>query len=65
MGGIGETAFAIGYATSGLGWYIEYNHQFANYDKVIAGMILISLVVIAVMYIFDRAQKHYLRWQNA
>ena len=52
-------------ATSGLGWYIEYNHQFANYDKVIAGMILISLVVIAVMYIFDRAQKHYLRWQNA
>jgi NitT/TauT family transport system permease protein len=51
-------------ATSGLGWYIEYNHQFANFDKVIAGMILISLVVIAVMYIFDRVQKHYLRWQN-
>jgi len=24
---------------------IEYNHQFANYDKVIAGMILIALVV--------------------
>jgi len=51
-------------ATSGLGWYIEYNHQFANYDKVIAGMILISLVVIAVMYIFDRVQKHCLRWQS-
>ncbi len=52
-------------ATSGLGWYIEYNHQFANYDKVIAGMILIALVVIGVMFIFDRIQRHCLRWQQA
>ena len=52
-------------ATSGLGWYIEYNHQFANYDKVIAGMILIALVVIAVMFLFDRIQRHFLRWQLA
>jgi len=51
-------------ATSGLGWYIEYNHQFANYDKVIAGMILIALVVIGVMFIFDRIQRHCLRWQQ-
>ncbi|MFA4862016.1 ABC transporter permease [Methanoregula sp.] len=52
-------------ATSGLGWYIEYNHQFANYDKVIAGMILIGLVVIAVMFLFDRIQQYCLRWQQA
>jgi len=52
-------------ATSGLGWYIEYNHQFANYNKVIAGMILIALVVIGVMFLFDRIQKHCLRWQQA
>jgi NitT/TauT family transport system permease protein len=51
-------------ATSGLGWYIEYNHQFANYDKVIAGMILIALVVIAIMNLFDRIQEHCLRWQR-
>ncbi|WP_440950979.1 ABC transporter permease [Methanosphaerula subterraneus] len=51
-------------ATSGLGWYIEYHHQFANYDKVIAGMILIALVVIVVMFLFDRVQQHYLRWQQ-
>jgi len=52
-------------ATSGLGWYIEYNHQFANYEKVIAGMILIALVVIAVMFLFDRIQQHCLRWQQS
>lgn len=49
-------------ATSGLGWYIQYYHQFANYDKVIAGMILMILVVIGVMNIFDRIQRHFLRW---
>lgn len=52
-------------ATSGLGWYIEYHHQFANYDKVMAGMIFIALVVICVMQIFDRIQKYCLRWREA
>ncbi len=51
-------------ATSGLGWYIEYHHQFANYDKVIAGMLLISVVVIVIMSVFDRAQRYCLRWQT-
>lgn len=49
-------------ATSGIGWYIQYYHQFANYDRVIAGMILMTLVVIVVMYIFDNVQKYFLRW---
>ncbi|MCK9586445.1 MAG: ABC transporter permease [Methanothrix soehngenii] len=52
-------------ATSGLGWYIEYQHQYANYDKVIAGMILMGASVVAVMWIFDKIQKYCLRWQNA
>jgi NitT/TauT family transport system permease protein len=52
-------------ATSGLGWYIEYQHQYANYDKVIAGMILMAACVVIVMWFFDRIQKHALRWQNA
>jgi NitT/TauT family transport system permease protein len=49
-------------ATSGIGWYIQYYHQFANYDKVIAGMILMTLVVIVVMHLFDSVQKYFLRW---
>ncbi len=51
-------------ATSGLGWYIEYHHQFANYDKVIAGMILIACIVIIIMFLFDRIQRYCLRWQQ-
>lgn len=49
-------------ATSGLGWYIQYYHQFANYYNVIAGMILMIVVVIGIMNVFDRVQKHFLRW---
>lgn len=49
-------------ATSGLGWYIQYYHQFANYDRVLAGMILMTLIVIVIMALFDRVQKHFLRW---
>ncbi|MFB3766541.1 MAG: ABC transporter permease [Methanotrichaceae archaeon] len=52
-------------ATSGLGWYIEYQHQYANYDKVIAGMILMAMCVVVVMWFFDRVQKYCLRWQDA
>jgi NitT/TauT family transport system permease protein len=51
-------------SSSGLGWYIQYNHEFANYDKVIAGIILVAVVVIVLMYFFDRIQKYSLRWQN-
>lgn len=52
-------------ATSGLGWYIEYHHQFANYDRVLAGIILIAAVVIVLMYFFDRIQKRSLSWQES
>jgi NitT/TauT family transport system permease protein len=51
-------------ATSGLGWYIEYQHQYANYDKVIAGMMLMGACVVVVMWFFDRIQNYFLRWQN-
>ena len=32
-------------ATSGLGWYIKYNADFANFTKVIAGIFVIGVVV--------------------
>lgn len=51
-------------ATSGLGWYIIYNHQFANYDMVVAGIIVVGAVVMVITYFFDRIQAYCLRWQN-
>lgn len=50
-------------ASSGLGWYIQYHSQFANYAEVIAGMILIIIVVIGVMKVFESVQSRALRWQ--
>ncbi|CEA14389.1 ABC transporter permease [Methanobacterium formicicum] len=58
------TAAEIVGASSGLGWYIQYQSQFANYDGVLAGMIVLAIVVIFITIIFDRVQDYILRWQN-
>jgi NitT/TauT family transport system permease protein len=52
-------------ATSGLGWYIQYQHEFGNNDRVVAGMILMAACVIDTMQVFDRVQKYCLRWQSS
>lgn len=58
------TAAEIVGASSGLGWYIQYQSQFANYDGVLAGMIVLAIVVIFITIIFDKVQDYVLRWQN-
>jgi NitT/TauT family transport system permease protein len=52
-------------SSSGLGWYLQSQGQFANYAAVMAGMIVVSIVVILVTMIFDRVQEYTLRWQKA
>lgn len=51
-------------SSSGLGWYLQSQGQFANYAAVMAGMIVVSIVVILVTMIFDRVQNYSLRWQK-
>lgn len=51
-------------SSSGLGWYLQSQGQFANYAAVMAGMIVISVVVILVTTIFDKIQDYALRWQK-
>ncbi|MEW6009735.1 ABC transporter permease subunit [Methanobacterium alkalithermotolerans] len=51
-------------SSSGLGWYLQSQGQFANYGAVLAGMIVVSLVVIAVTTVFDQVQEYVLRWQR-
>lgn len=51
-------------SSSGLGWYLQSQGQFANYAAVLAGMIVVSLVVILVTFVFDKVQDYVLRWQN-
>ncbi len=50
-------------ATSGLGWYVKYFSDFADYKRVIVGIIFIGLVVTVIIFCLDRLEKRLLRWR--
>jgi NitT/TauT family transport system permease protein len=51
-------------ATSGLGWWVKYFSDFADYPRVIVGILYTGVVVTAIMFGFDRVEKHLLRWRQ-
>jgi len=51
-------------ATSGLGWYVKYFSDFADYSRVIAGIIFIGVVVTGVTFLFDKIERYLLRWRK-
>ncbi|MDY0222889.1 MAG: ABC transporter permease [Desulfobacterium sp.] len=51
-------------ASSGLGWYVKYFSDFADYPKVVAGIIFIGIVVTAITYFFELFEKRLLNWRN-
>lgn len=51
-------------SASGLGWYVKYFSDFADYPRVVAGIIFIGLVVTAITFVFERIEKKLLRWRN-
>jgi NitT/TauT family transport system permease protein len=51
-------------ATSGLGWYVKYYSDFADYPRVIVGIIFIGIVVTGITYVFDRVERYLLRWRK-
>ncbi|MDR3122946.1 MAG: ABC transporter permease subunit [Treponema sp.] len=50
-------------ATSGLGWYVKYNSDFANYTKVVAGIIVIGVVVTALNKLLLTLEKVLIKWK--
>ena len=50
-------------ATSGLGWYVKYFSDFADYQRVIVGIIFIGLVVTVIIFCLDQLEKRLLRWR--
>ena len=50
-------------ATSGLGWYIKYNADFANFTKVIAGIFVISVVVTVLNALISLVKRLLIRWR--
>lgn len=50
-------------ATSGLGWYIKYNADFANFTKVIAGIFVIGVVVTVLNALISLVKRLLIRWR--
>lgn len=49
-------------ADSGMGYYVRFALNFANYTKAIAGIIFIGFVVTILNTIVDIAKKHFIKW---
>jgi NitT/TauT family transport system permease protein len=50
-------------ATSGLGWYVKYFAEFADYPRVVAGILVIGLVVLVLMVFYNALSAYLLRWK--
>ncbi|MBP2636184.1 MAG: cmpB [Firmicutes bacterium] len=51
-------------ATIGLGWYVKYFSDFADYPRVVAGIIVIGAVVLLLMTLYQRLTSYLLRWRK-
>jgi NitT/TauT family transport system permease protein len=52
-------------ATEGLGWYVKNFSDFADYARVVVGIIFIGIVITAVSAAFKRIEKRILRYKEA
>lgn len=50
-------------ATSGLGWYIKYHADFANFTKVVFGIVMIGVVVTLLNILIAGLKKLLIRWR--
>lgn len=50
-------------ATSGLGWYVKYNSDFANFTKVVFGIVMIGVVVTLLNALVALIRKLLIRWK--
>ncbi len=51
-------------AESGMGYFIQYYTDFAQYDYVIAGMVFNSAVILIALLFFEKLKKRILFWTN-
>ncbi|MBU5613246.1 ABC transporter permease [Geomonas azotofigens] len=51
-------------ANSGIGWYVKNFADFADYQRVVVGIIFISIVVTVITWGTERLERRLLRWRN-
>ena len=49
---------------SGLGWYVTWQRNWAQYAKMYAAIIIICVLFISVKFIVDQLAAYVLRWQE-
>ena len=54
----------IGNAMSGMGYYIQFNARFAEYTKVVSGIILAGVFIGLVNSLFRKAKRAVIGWKN-
>lgn len=52
-------------SSNGMGWYVKYFSEFANYPKVIVGIIFIGFVVSCIMFFTEKLERYLLRWRKS
>lgn len=50
-------------ATSGLGWYVKYYSDFADYTRVVAGIIVIGVVVTLLNLLIRLLRNAVIKWR--
>jgi NitT/TauT family transport system permease protein len=49
-------------ATSGMAYFVQYYSDFARFDLVMLGFLFTALVLVSIMYIFDRIKHRIVHW---
>ena len=50
-------------ATSGLGFFIKKYSDYADYTRVLAGIIIVGIVITILNALADLAEKKLIRWK--
>ena len=50
-------------ATSGLGWFVKYYSDFADYTRVVAGIIMIAVVITLLNKLLLTIEKLLIKWK--
>lgn len=51
-------------ANSGVGWYIKNFADFADYPRVVVGIIFLGIIVTLITWGTERLERHLLRWRK-
>ena len=51
-------------ARDGMGYYIKQYSDFGDYTRTIVGLLVIGVVVIVISFLFNKLQRHLLRWKR-